>query len=622
MNRIWLTLAVLCTSLSTGHAQGATPLTLYVHDTTGQSPDTPLPSLYQLTSTSVGGNSSTVIKMINTSVYNVYFASAFVSTSPTSSVANPNFSVTGFFLDQVLVPGASMLFTVNFTPTATGVIVGYLNLAYQVQQNGCVFSGSTGTVCPANLTNLSTMTGTASAPVLTLSYQSSSGPVVLTPSSESPLNFPNTSLSSTSTITFTLTNPSQQVSVTVPAISLPPQNTTQPGAFSLVTSGVPTSIAAGQSASFDVVFAPSQSGLASGVLQIGSNSYPIQGYGIIVATIDALQISYTNAIGIRTLPQAATPISFGQVVPGSGAGSVLTFSLLNPATSANAVTVPLITLNGNAFSLVGLPYLPVTILPGSSATFSVAFKPLSVGSFAGALSIGSRTFSLIGISINSAIPSFNITTSGAVASQQQLNLVIQLNAPSPVAALGTITLKFTPTVANVTDDSAVQFLATGGRQLNISLVSGALNPTYNGQSSIAFQTGTTAGTITFSVAFPNTTTYTQSFTVPSATPLFTSVQAVRENPNLLVTLNGYDNSYSAGTISFTFYDTSGNVIGSPILYNATSAFQQLYFTGNTYGGLFSLQANFPVSGDVTKVASVTVGLANTLGQTTGSATFQ
>lgn len=621
MNRTWLTLALLFSSLSLAHAQSTSPLTLYVRDTTGQLPDTPLPPTYQPVATSVGGSSSTVIKMVNTSANTVYFATAFVSTSATSSASNANFSVTGFFLDQVLAPGTSVLFTVNFTPTTPGVLVGYLNLAYQVQQNGCVFSGPTGTVCPANLKNVSTFSGTASAPVLTLSYQSSSGIVVLTPASSSPLNFPSTSLSSTSTLAFTLTN-SSSVSVTVPAISLPVLNTTQPGAFSLDTSSVPSSLGAGQSADFGVTFAPSQSGYASGALQIGSNSYSIQGYGIVVATIDALQISYTNATGVRTLPQSATPISFGQVVPGSGASSVLTFNVLNPATSANAVSVPAITLSGIGFAIAGSPTLPVSIAPNTSITFAITFNPVSVGSFTGALSIGSRSFSLSGVSIASSIPSFNITTSGNVVSQQQLNLVIQLSGPSPVSTLGTITLKFSPNVTNVSDDSAVQFLATGGRQLNVGLASGAQTATYNNQSSIAFQTGTTAGTITFSVAFPNTPTYTQSFTVPGATPLFTSVQAVRESPNLLVTIEGYDNSYSAGTVSFTFYDTSGAVIGSQILYNATSAFQQLYFSNNTYGGHFSLQANFAVSGDVTKVGSVTVGLANSLGQTTGSASFQ
>jgi hypothetical protein len=90
-----------------------------------------------------------------------------------------------------------------------------------------------------------------------------------------------------------------------------------------------------------------------------------------------------------------------------------------------------------------------------------------------------------------------------------------------------------------------------------------------------------------------------------------------------VTVSGYDNTYSAGELSFTFYDTSGKMIGSPISYNASSSFQQLFFTGNTDGGLFSLQASFPVTnGNPALVGSVTVGVANSAGQSTSSASFQ
>ncbi len=366
---------------SAAWAQTASPFTLYVHDTTGTLPDTPLPSLYSLASTAVGANSPTVIKMINTSLNNVYFATALVSTSATSSTSNPNFTVTGVFSDQLLVPGASVLFTVNFAPTTTGVITGYLNLAYQVQTGSCVFSGA-GTVCPSSLTSASTLTGNASAPVLTLSYQTSSGSVVLTPSSSSPLNYPNTSLSSTSTITFALTN-SSGVSVTVPAISLAVLNSTEPSAFAIDTSTVPSAIAAGGSANFTITFAPSQAGLASGALQIGSNTYPIQGYGIVVATIDALQISYTNSTGVRTLPQAATPISFGSVVPGSGASAVLTFNIANPSTSANAVSVSAITVAGTSYSIGGLRRCQVSIAPGNSINFTLAFTPVAMGTFTG-----------------------------------------------------------------------------------------------------------------------------------------------------------------------------------------------------------------------------------------------
>jgi hypothetical protein len=615
-----LLIAALLFAANAAYGQTTSPFTLYVHDTTGTLPDTVLPSIDQLASTPVGGSTPLVLKMLNTSANNVNFVVALVSTSSTSTAANPNFSITGLFQNQVLAPGTSVLFTVNFAPTTAGPVTGYLNLEFQIQQNGCVFSG-TGTICAGNNSNVSTLTGTATAPQLTLTYQSPTGPVVLIPSSSSPLNFPNTSLTSTSPITFTLTNPTS-IPATTPTVSLPVINTNAPSAFSLNASGLPATIGAGQSANFTVTFAPSQTGLASGELQVGANIYPIQGAGVIIATIDALQISYTDATGIRTLPQAATPISFGQVLPGSGASSVLTFSVLNPTTSANSVTLPSITVSGTGFSVSGLPAFPVTIAPGNSLSFKAAFTPVSAGTFTGGLTIGSRTFSLSGLSVSSAIPSFSITTNGVMSSQQQVNLTVQLSAPSPVSALGTITMTFTPSVASVTDDPAVLFLATGGRQLNISLASGAQTATYNSQSAISFQTGTTAGSITFAVAFPDTATYTQSFAIPSATAQLTSVQATRESPNLLVNISGYDNSYSAGQLSFTFYDTTGKVIGSPISYNASSGFQQLFFTSNTDGGLFSLQASFPVSGDVTQVGSVTVGLANSLGQATSSAAFQ
>jgi hypothetical protein len=617
----WAWLALTLVLSPAAYSQVTNPFTLYVHDTTGKLPDTPLPAIFQLASTPVGGSSATVIKMINTSSNNVNFATAVLSVSATSVAANANFSLTGLFENQTLAPGASVLFVINFTPTTSGPLTGYLNLAFQVQQNGCAFSGSSGTICPANILNVSTLSGTATAPLLTLSYQTTAGPVVLTPSSSSPLNFPNTSLSSTSSIVFTLTN-ATSVATTAPAISLPVLNTNEPSAFELDISGVPATIAGGQSANFTVTFAPSQTGLASAALQVGSNTYPIQGAGIIVATIDALQISYTNATGIRTLPQAATPIPFGQVLPGSGASAVLTFSVLNPITSANSVTLPTITVSGAGFSLSGLPALPIALQPGQSTTFLAAFTPVSAGSFTGTLSIASLTFSLSGLSVSSAIPSLSLTTSGTMSSQQQINLTIQLSAPSPVAALGTITMQFTPSVANVTDDAAIVFLATAGRQLNISLAAGAQTATYNGQSTIAFQTGTTAGAIGFSVAFPDTTTYTQSFTIPPALAQLTSVQALAESPNLLVTISGYDNTYSAGQLSFTFYDTTGKIIGSPMSYNATASFQQLFFTNNPDGGLFSLQASFPVTGSITQVGSVTVGVTNSVGQSTGSASFQ
>ena len=621
MTRVSLALLFLASFGTLG--QAASPFTFYVHDTTGTLPDAILPAAYQLPSTPVGGASPIVIKMINTSTTNVRFVIALVSTSANSSAANPNFSTTGQFQGLTLGPGGSVLYTVNFTPAVTGVISGFLNVDFQIQQGGCVFTSPDPTlVCPGILANVSTLSGTATAPQLRLSYTAEDGSsVLLQPASSAPLNFPNTSLSATSTFTFTLTNPTL-IDTPAPAISLPSVNQNAPSAFALNTSSMPAVIAAGQSANFKVIFAPSQTGLTNGNLQVGSNTYPLAGAGIIVASIDSLQISYTDSTGVRTLPQNATPISFGQVVPGSGASAVLTFSVANPVTSYNAVTISAITVSGSAFSLSGVPAAPISVSPGNSVSFKAAFTPTSSGTFTGGLAIGSRQFVLNGLSVASPLPGFSLTLGAPLSSQQQATVTIQFASPSAVSAVGTISLQFTPSVTNVTDDPAIVFLATGSRQLSVTLAAGSQTAAYQGQSALAFQTGTTAGTLTFSVAFANTATYKQSFTIPPAAILLTSAQALRQSPNLSVTIHGYDNTYSAGQLSFTFYDTSGKVIGSSIQLNASTNFQQLFLNNNQAGGVFSLQASFPVTGDVTQVGSVAVGITNSLGQASTSATFQ
>ncbi|HZS56818.1 MAG TPA: hypothetical protein VFA65_20600, partial [Bryobacteraceae bacterium] len=147
--------------------------------------------------------------------------------------------------------------------------------------------------------------------------------------------------------------------------------------------------------------------------------------------------------------------------------------------------------------------------------------------------------------------------------------------------------------------------------------------TYNGQAAITFQTGTTAGTITFTVQFPNQAAVTQSYTIAPSQIQISSTTAVTQSPNLVVTLTGYDNSYSAGQLSFTFYDKGGKLLTPTALsVNATSAFHQYFYGTTQVGGAFSLQASFPVTGDATQVGSVAITLANSVGQTSTTQTFQ
>jgi hypothetical protein len=85
---------------------------------------------------------------------------------------------------------------------------------------------------------------------------------------------------------------------------------------------------------------------------------------------------------------------------------------------------------------------------------------------------------------------------------------------------------------------------------------------------------------------------------------------------------GYDNTYTTGTMTFNFYDTTGHPIASNMTVNATPNFQQ-YFSSTTAGGAFSIQLSFPTSGGATSsVGSVSATMSNSVGTSSLSqATF-
>jgi hypothetical protein len=611
------------------HAQTTSPLTFYVHDTSGATPDKLLDSSYAFANTPQGSSTPLVIRAVNSSASTVYWALAFVSNAANSNVPNGNFSVTGQVIDQVLAPSGSLLFTVNFAPAAAGITTGYLRATYQIQQSGCSFTSGTNP-CPSGTTNASTLTGTATDPQLVLSYKNSSGnAVMLQPASSTPFDFGSVSTSSSVTVTFILANQTANA-IASPTIKL---QTTQffSSAFRLDTSSLPASIVGNSFATFTVTFAPGQLGVTdpSTALLVGALAYPMKGTGVIVADIDAMQISYTDvtpgssSFGVRTNPQAATAIQFDQLVAGGATSSIFNFVVTNPSTSFNAVAVSLLRVSGAGFGMSGAPASPISIAPGASITFTLTFAAAASGTYTGSLSIGTRQFALQGQTIISPFPTFSFQLSAQpLTSQQQATLTIQFASPSAFAGTGTLTMTFVPSVNGVTNDTAVAFLATNSRQLQVNLAAGAQTATYKGQSAIAFQTGTTAGKLTFTLELVNTPLISSpEFEITPATIQVTSVKAVRQNPNLVVTINGYDNTYSAGQLSFTFYDVSGKVI-APVTVNAATSFQQYFFTNNSAGGAFALQASFPVQGDVTQVGSVAIGLTNSAGQTNTTQTFQ
>ncbi len=606
-------LALLCCA-----PLGAQSLSFLIDNTNGVAPSSGLPALsspYQFPATPVGDASSITIRVVNTSAAAVIAGPISVNTAPPNPIANPNFTLT--FQGATIAPQAWKLFTLNFAPVAQGPTTGYLQAV----------AGST-------VINVATLQGTGTAPGVVLTCNNSIAPQCngssIQANSATPLNFGNVSTTATSTITFTLANDSAAALNAKSLVSLSTQvyNTTP---FALDTSTLPSTLAPNSSGNFTVTFAPGVAGiLFQATLVVGSNNYLLTGTGTssVSGDISSLIISYVDQKLVRLTAQPATAIAFST--------PTLTFTVSNPQTTINAVTVPNLTVSGTGFALSGAPSIPATIQPSQSITFQIAFSASLQGTYNGTLLIGTRQFSLTAIapapigSAGSSLPGISLICGASACSgqtftsQQQVHAGLQLTSPAPTSSIVQLAMTFSPSVSGVTDDPAVTFISPlNARNLpSITFAQGSETGTYApGQSQFTFQTGTTAGTITFTLTYLEQTVTIGTISIPMSTVQIASTTAVRQSPNLVVTMNGYDNTYSVGQLSFTFYDTSGKTIATlPV--NATSNFHQYFFGPEDLGGMFSLQASFPVNGDVTQIGSVAITLTNAVGSTTTNQTFQ
>ena len=200
------------------------------------------------------------------------------------------------------------------------------------------------------------------------------------------------------------------------------------------------------------------------------------------------------------------------------------------------------------------------------------------------------------------------------ASAQQNSVSVPLASASQVSGAGTLTMQFHPSVQGVADDAAIQFLSGPLRTATVTINAGASAANFNGQPSIAFQTGTTAGTIIFTLTFPNSTQQA-SLTIPPAPIGIDTAGAVRLAGDVDVSMTGFDNTYSASQLVFTFYDKKGVAVSpGAITVNAASYFSG-YFASSTTG-MFDLLASFPVTGDLTQLASFSLQITNSAGVVT------
>jgi hypothetical protein len=262
---------------------------------------------------------------------------------------------------------------------------------------------------------------------------------------------------------------------------------------------------------------------------------------------------------------------------------------------------------------------PLVLPAGGSFSFTVNSAPALGGVYSATLTVDTRSYPLSGTATVPPLPTPQIQfDAGAAASGQQRIVTMSLPSPSPVSASGTLLLSFKPGTGVVTDDPAVVFTANGARAMPFTIKASDTQFMLQGQSGAVFQTGTTWGTIGFSVSInaPVAGTASASMAI-SATPLAVDhAIATSRSGDLDIQVWGYDNTYSAGAMSFTFYDLNGNVIQPGAVQADFTPQFRTYFATSNAGSAFQMRVSFPVTGDSSQILAADVRLTNSAGTTT------
>ncbi|HZU25115.1 MAG TPA: choice-of-anchor D domain-containing protein [Bryobacteraceae bacterium] len=360
-------------------------------------------------------------------------------------------------------------------------------------------------------------------------------------------------------------------------------------------------LAPGSTLDFHVAFAPVQPNDYRALLTIDSFSALLVGHAVAIPEL-------ADATGATW--QAGDVIAFPKTQV--AASTAKSFSVVNPWSTP--LTISTMTVSGDSFQAT-LPALPFTLPPNTTQAVQITFQPVASGTNTGALSINGQPFGLTGDAFQPPLPPASLAiSSGASASRQQATIAVQLASAAQSAGSGTLTMSFVPSTPGASDDPAIQFLDTGSRTENVQIANGAAAGQCGTGAACTFQTGTTAGTITFTLSLGGQISQATLVVTPAVVSFDTASAKVVGN-GIAVTLPGFDNTHATTALSFTFFDTSGKEIPSGVVVvDVTAKFQQ-FFAQNApqSGGLFQLAAQFPVTGTATQLGAVAVTATNAAG---------
>lgn len=358
----------------------------------------------------------------------------------------------------------------------------------------------------------------------------------------------------------------------------------------------PYIIAPGFFMDFRVKFEPTGPGSYSASLTVNSITAILRASSPPVLTLTAEGVALTTN----------SPLDFGKVELGSTAARRIVIT----NNTSGAMTLSTVALSGEAFELQTALTLPRVLQPRAAVNLETAFTPKAAGSFESKLLVNDRLFTLKGSAANPPVPRAAISISPAVTSSgKQPKVSIELTSPAEFTVTGVLTLGFQANSSH--SDPTILFVRSGSKSIGFTVAQGETRATFSGgETETVLQTGTTAGTITLQIVSNDDTL---SIAIPASPVVVDLARGTRTASGLDIELTGFDNTRSVSQLRFQFFDRNGRAIGSgPVSADAGADFRR-FFEASSLGGVFSLRASFPVSGDASQIAGAEVELVNSAG---------
>jgi hypothetical protein len=427
-----------------------------------------------------------------------------------ATLSGTGFATSGLTLPLTLAPGQSTTFSVKYAPSSAGNASG--NLA---------------------------ITSSASNPTLNLGVSGTGATPGSLTSGPSSLSFGTVQVGSTKTQLGTLTN-SGGSSITI-------SKATATGAgFSISGLNLPLNLAAGQSTPFSVTFAPQTGGNVSGAIAITST-----------ALNPALNVPLSGtAVTPGLLVAAPTSVGFGSVLIGSSQTTSETIT----NSGGSTVSISQATVTGTGFSLNGL-VLPLTLSPGQSTSFSVAFAPQSGGAASGSITVAS----------NASNPTLNVGLSGTAVTPGALSAnpsslgfgSVQTGSNKTLSAGVTNSGGSSVTISQVTASGAGY--SVSGITPPVTLGAGqsytfsvTFAPTVSGSASGTVSVGSNASNPTLSIPLTGTGTTPGSLAVtPSAINFGNVVVGTTKSQTATLSATGAPVTVSSASVSSSEFSVTG-----------------------------------------------------------------